>query len=59
MRTDDLLGLTEVLQPSLGRERPPSFDLEVLEPGAAASRAAPYAAAAAGIMQDGDDIDQV
>ncbi len=61
MRTDDVMHLTEAfLQPFLGRERSSSSDLEIVEPDAAASSAAPHAAAATDIMEeDGVDIGQV
>lgn len=57
MDTDDVIDLTEAfLQPSLGKGRSPSSDLEVMEPEAAASGAALNAAAAAETMEQDEDV---
>ena len=57
MDTDDVIDLTEAfLQPSLGKGRSPSSDLEVVEPEAAASGAALNAAAAAETMEEDEDV---
>ena len=57
MDTDDVIDLTEpFLQPSPGKGRSPSSDLEVVEPEAAASGAALNAAAAAEPMQEDEDV---
>ena len=57
MDTDDVIDLTEAfLQPSLGKGRSPSSDLEVMEPEAAASGAALNAAIAAETMDQDEDV---
>ena len=57
MDVDDVIDLTAAfLQPSLGRGRSPSSDLEVVEPEAAASRAALNAAAAPESMEEDEDV---
>ena len=57
MDTDDVIDLTEAfLQPSFGKRRSPSSDLEVVEPVAAASGTALNAAAAAETMEEDEDV---